>query len=337
MNNQASPGEQGSAAPMPSPEERAAAAFSNFMGFEERPQKGQKMQKEAPSGESDAVQQQQQADEQSTEATDAATGDEGGDTANEPTAEEFFEFEANGKRYQIPKELESNFLQHKDYTQKTQAVAEQRKTFESLTEQARIAGLQMAFQQEVAQELNQLQAFDAVLQQQNQIDWSSMSTDEILKRKIQIDQWKEQRDTLQAQLQGKYQEFAQKRDAAIKDLRKKANDVAAQRIPGWNEALQKAVREHAVSEGYTEAELENAGLDPRHWVTLWKAHQFDQLKAKATKTVNEVRSVKTTPANPMPQHVKDKLAFNKQVQKTAPGSSERARLVEQRVASLFSR
>lgn len=325
MNNQ--PGEQG---PAPSPEERVAAAFSNFMGFEEKaPPKGQAQQ---------AQPDQSEQPEQSTESAEAAPeGEAGNEPANEPTAEEFFEFEANGKKYQIPKELEPNFLQQKDYTQKTQAIAEQRKTYETLAEQARIANMRAEFEQGIAQELQQLQAFDAVLSQQSQRDWGSMSTDEIIKTKIQLDQWKEQRDALKQQLEGKYREFSQKRDEAIKGLRTKANETAASRIPGWNDATQKAVREHALTEGYTEAELEQAGLDPRHWVTLWKAQQFDQLKAKAKPTVSDVRSVKTTPSNPMPQHVKEKLAFNKQVQKTAPNSTERNKLVEQRAASIFSR
>lgn len=310
MNNPT--GEQG---PAPSPEERVAAAFGNFMGFEEP-------KPEAP--------------EQSTEAPEAAP-EEAAEATNEPTAEEFFEFEAEGKKYQIPKELEKNFLQHKDYTQKTQAIAEQRKTYETLAEQARIANMRAEFEQGIAQELEQLRAFDTVLSQQSQIDWSSMSTDEILKRKLQIDQWKEQRDSIKQQLEGKYREWNAKRDEAVKGLKAKAAEVAATRIPGWNEAVQKAVKEHALTEGYTEVELDQAGLDPRHWVTLWKAQQFDQLKAKAKSTVSDVKSVKTTPANPMPQSVKDKLAFNKQVQKTAPNSSERNKLVEQRAASLFSR
>jgi hypothetical protein len=308
--------------PAPSIEDRAAAAFTHFMGFEEKPQK------QAPQPEP----------EQSTEAPEAAPEGESGDTTQEaPTAEEFFEFEMEGQKYQLPKSLEKAVMQERDYTQKSQKIAEQRKTWETLNEQARIANMRVEFEKEVAQEYQQLQAFDAVLNQQSQIDWGSMSTDEIVKRKIQLDTWKEQRDAIRQGLERKYQEWTGKRDEAIKSLRQKAAETAATRIPGWNEATQKAVREHALTEGYTEAELEQAGLDPRHWVTLWKAREFDQLKAKATKTVSEVRSVKTTPSNPMPQHVKEKLAFNKQVQKTAPNSSERNKLVEQRAASLFSR
>lgn len=312
-------------APAASVEERVGRAFSNFMGYDKP-----KEQKAAP------VQQREPDPEQSNEPTEAAPETDSGDNTDAPTAEEFFEFETNGKKYQIPKELESNFLQQKDYTQKTQAIAEQRKTWETLAEQARVANMQAEFHKEIGQELQQLQAFDAVLSNQRQIDWSTMTTDEIVKHKIQLDSWKEQRDAIKAQLDAKYREFTGKRDEAIKALRQKANETAASRIPGWNDATQKAVRDHALSEGYTEGELEQAGLDPRHWVTLWKAQQFDAAKARATKTVSDVKSVKTTPSNPMPQAVKDKLAFNKQMQK-ANSYYEKQALVKDRVGSLFAK
>jgi hypothetical protein len=295
--------------PAPSIEDRAAAAFMGFMGDKQ-------VEPEQPQNE-----------------TEAAPDD--GDT-NAPTPEEFFDFELDGQKYQLPKPLEKAVLQEKDYTQKSQKVAEQRKTLDTLAEQHRIASMRGEFEREVASEVQQLQAFDAVLSQQRQIDWASMTTDEILKHKIQLDSWKEQRDAIKSQLEGKYREWSGKRDEAIKGLKTKAGEVAASRIPGWNDATQKAVREHALTEGYTETELEQAGLDPRHWVTLWKAKQFDELKAKATKTVSDVKTVKSTPSNPMPQAVKDKFAFNKQMQK-ASTNSERKSLVEQRVGSMFSK
>ena len=306
-------------APTPSIEERAAAAFGNFMGFEKKPEPN-----EAPAQEPEAELLKNESEATPSEET-------------QQTAEEVFEFEHEGTKYALPKALERAVQNMRDYTQKTQSVAEQRKTFETLAEQSRIANMQAEFNKEISQELQQLQAFDAVLSQQSQVDWSSMTTEEMLKRKLQIDQWKEQRDAIRSGLESKYREWTGKRDEAIKALRAKANETAASRIPGWNEATQKAVREHALSEGYTEVELEQAGLDPRHWVTLWKASQFDQLKAKAAKTVTDVKSVKTTPSNPMPQAVKDKLAFNKQLQKTAPNSSERKKLVENRIGAMFTR
>jgi hypothetical protein len=50
-----------------------------------------------------------------------------------------------------------------------------------------------------------------------------------------------------------------------------------------------------------------------------------------------VKAVKTTPSNPMSQQTKDKLAFNKMLKGTAPGSFERKQAVEARAASIFEK
>jgi uncharacterized protein YbjQ (UPF0145 family) len=307
-------------APTPSIEDRAAAAFMNFMG--DKPK--QPVKQAAPEPET----------EQTTEAPEVAPD---GDSDTTPqTAEEFFEFEHEGQKYALPKPLEKAVMQQRDYTQKTQETSAQRKTLEVLHEQTRVANMQAEFQRDSATELEQLRAYDAVLAQAGQIDWASMSTDEVMRKKIQLDTWKDERAKIAQGLQGKYQEWTQRRDNAVKELRAKAIEAAASAIPGFNTDTQKAVREHAMTEGYTEAELSQADLDPRHWKTLWKAQQFDLLKAKAAKTVSDVKTVKTTPSNPMPAQVKEKLAFNKQMQKAAT-PHDKNKLVESRVSQMFSK
>jgi hypothetical protein len=84
----------------------------------------------------------------------------------------------------------------------------------------------------------------------------------------------------------------------------------------------------------TEEEL-NSILDPRHVSILWKAQQYEKLKAQATPAANAAKNLRTTPTNPMPQHVKDKLAFRKEVSKHALGSVPQQRLVKDRIAKLF--
>ena len=44
-----------------------------------------------------------------------------------PTEEELEEIEREGQKYKIPKALKNEFLMHKDYTQKTQSLAEEKK------------------------------------------------------------------------------------------------------------------------------------------------------------------------------------------------------------------
>lgn len=251
-----------------------------------------------------------------------------------PAAEETFEFELDGQKYALPKALEKAVMQQRDYTQKTMSVSEKEKNFEFLHEQARVSNLRAEFQREAAQELQQLQAYDAVLSQP--VDWSSMSTDDAFRKKIQLDQWKDERAAVEKQLQAKYQQFEHKANSTIAELKAKGDELVSKRIPNWSADSWKAITEHAKKDGYTDAELSQI-LDPRHKVTLWKAQQFDELKAKATKTVTDVKQVKTTSANPMPQHVKDKFAFQKALAKTAANPAEQRRVVEQRIGSLFSK
>ena len=50
--------------------------------------------------------------------------------SDEPEEDDSEEVDIDGKSYKVPKELKDMVLMHKDYTQKTQAVAEQRKAYE---------------------------------------------------------------------------------------------------------------------------------------------------------------------------------------------------------------
>jgi hypothetical protein len=308
MNTQVT--EQGQA---PSVESRAVAAL-----FGE--------QKEQPRQQEPAPQQMQ---EPAPETEETAAPE-----AEAPTAEELFEIEVDGEKFALPKKLEKAVLQERDYTQKSQSLAEQRRAFELLHEQAKTANFRQAFEQEVSAELQQLQAYDAVLKQP--IDWNSMTTEEAFRKKLQVDTWKTEREELARKVSNSHQQWTQKQEAALKDLRSKARDIVSKRIPNWSEATEKAIREHALTDGYTEAEM-NDIVDPRHTLTLWKAYQFDQLKAKATKTVADVKTVKTTSSNPMPQSVKEKLAFHKVLNSTTPGSKERSKAVEARVGSFFAK
>lgn len=321
-------------APTPSVESRVANALFGPPKTQAPP----KPQPKAPLAiqqEPEAVTQQDPGTEQSQETTEAAPGTE---ETQAPIAEETFDFEFDGEKFALPKKLERAVQNMRDYTQKTQGVSEQRKTADHLMQRMRVDAMRAQFDTHNAAELQQLAALDSVLANASQnINWAQMSTDEVLRQKIQIDQYKEQREAIARSINGKWHQFTEAREKALTDLKTKARELTSQRIPNWSEAVQKAVHEHALTEGYTEAELAQAELDPRHNVTLWKAQQFDALKAKATPAVTQVKSIKTTSSNPMPQAVKDKLAFNKAMKGTAPGSPEQKRLIEQRAGSLFAK
>jgi hypothetical protein len=299
-------------APAPSVEERAAAALFGT-------QKPKAAQPAPPAPEPTETQ-----EEAAPETAELPEGTEA--TTEEPAAEETFEFEHEGEKYALPKKLEKAFQNNRDYTQKSQEIANQRRTLEALNEQARAMNLTRDFEASVAQELSQLQAFDSVLSQPMD---PNLSEGDLLRAMVQRNQWKEQREALARSVNQKHQQYMQNFEKAQNDFRAKAQEAVSKRIPGWNDALWSSIREHAKADGYTDVELSSI-TDPRHQVTLWKAQQYDALKAKAAPAVASVRNVKTTPSNPMPQHVKDKLNFRKAISKATPGSQEHAKLVEQR-------
>src|SRR5690349_14326658 len=72
-----------------------------------------------------------------TEETQAAS-----ETPGAPApADETFEVEIDGEKFQLPKKLEKAVMQERDYTQKSQAVAEQRRQIELQQHQQRVAAL----------------------------------------------------------------------------------------------------------------------------------------------------------------------------------------------------
>lgn len=312
-------------ASQPSVEARAAAAL---FGSPEVPKV--KAPPEAPETQDPPAELAEGQQEATTEATPDA---EAPAADGQPPSEETFEFEHEGTKWAIPKALEKAFQNNRDYTQKSQEVANQRRSYELLHEQARIGNMQRQFEQENGEALQKIMAYDAVLKQP--IDWNSMDSNEAFRKKLQLDQWKDERDAIARTVDLSYRQWMQKQQDAINGLKAMAQEAVTKRIPGWNADVEKSVRAHAVNDGYTEAELSQI-VDPRHFTTLWKAQQYDKLRATATKTVEAVKTIKTTPSNPMPQAVKDKLNFRKQLAKAAT-PQERSRLAEARLGALFAK
>lgn len=249
-----------------------------------------------------------------------------------PPVSDTFEFEVDGEKFVLPKKLEKSFMQEKDYTQSKQNLSQREKQIEILQEQARIANFRAEFEKEAGEELQQLRAYDAVLKKQ--YDWSTMSTDEKVSLLADITRWEKERQSIADSVREKHQQWERKTDEAMRELASKADAVVKQRVPNWSDSTWNEIREHAKSDGYTDVEL-NTIHDPRHKLTLWKARQFDQLKAKATKTVVDAKAVKTSPANPMPQAVKDKLSFRKEISRHAPGSEAYKAALANRVGKIF--
>src|SRR6185369_7772790 len=70
----------------------------------------------------------------------------------EAPAEDLFELDFGGEKYQLPAKLKESFMLQKDYTQKTQEIAEQRRAYEHTSELAKSAQLERAFHESIGAE-----------------------------------------------------------------------------------------------------------------------------------------------------------------------------------------
>ena len=254
--------------------------------------------------------------------------------ATQQAPAETFDLEIDGEKFTLPKKLEKSFLQERDYTQKTMQLADLRKSVELHHDHLKLASAETEFRKSIEPELKQLDRIDSYLEQARSLDWSAMSTDEMMRNRVQLDQIRDQREQLQKTIQGKEQEWGQGQAQKLADLKARSLEVVKRMIPNWSPEVAKAVREHALSQGYTESELANI-YDPRHAVALWKAQQFDVAKSQAKAAVKDAKTIRTGPSNPMSKATRDKLAFKSALQKTEDGTPERKAAVADRIASLF--
>jgi len=257
-------------------------------------------------------------------------------------ASDLAEVEYEGAKYQVPAKIKDALMRQDDYTRKTQELSSLRKDTEHARELAIQRQLDASFGESVATETDQLKMIDTYLSQVSQkVDWANMTTDQILRQKLEIDDLKERRAALKSGIDSKRNEFNQGVKAKLDELRGKAREQASKSIPGFSEETEKAVREYAKAEGLSDQEVENVLLDPRSYRLLWKAAQFDKVQAGATKATETAtkaaRVLKPGGAGDrMPQEVREKLDFGKAM-KSARTSGDKARVIEQRMAGVFER
>ena len=260
------------------------------------------------------------------------------ETAEEPAAPEpeEVEIEYDGETFRIPRKLEKGILQEKDYTQKTQALAEQRRQVEFAQKALEASRFEREFTESVATEQQQMQMLDAYLQQLKSVNVSDLPMEDGFRHWMQLQQVKEQRESLEKSITSKRAEYERKVQEHVKGLRVQARELLAKQIGDLNDETLAALSNHAKSLGYTDTDWDLIQADPRAATLLYKAMKYDQLQANKAQAVTKATTpvVKPGSSNPMPQAVKDKLAFNKAM-KSAKTSQEKARLIEQRLMGSF--
>lgn len=243
------------------------------------------------------------------------------DEADGEVAEELEEVEFEGVAAKVPPKIaevikKAESLQ-KDYTQKTQEVAETRKAVEDKSQylQARETILQHAFK-----EAAEVESINAQLQQFDSLDWNALFNEDG-QRAMQLSFARQQLQNKLAQSQGKLnQVIAKAQQAQAQHLQKQLEVGRAElqrRLGKASDAELQATMKQGLELGFSESEMKTS-TDPRLMHALYKAAKWDEMqkaKPQAMKKIAEApKAVK--PSAPQPKQSKDNRAAMDRLRKT---------------------
>lgn len=251
----------------------------------------------------------------------------------------FAELDWEGQTLKVPKGLKEAVMRTDDYTRKTQELAEQRRTVEQIRELAQAKQLDSAFLESVVAEQREISVIDAYLEQMKRADWSQMSAEQMMRTRLELDGIRERRTDLANAIGEKKTRFTAEVTAKMAELRGKSRELASKSIQGFTEDTEKSMRDYAKTEGLTEAEIDNVLLDPRSFKVVWKAMQFDKVKAGTSKVTPALeRTLRPGVAGErMPQETAQKLNFNKAMKAAGNNSAAKAQVIEQRLTGIFAK
>lgn len=238
----------------------------------------------------------QETDEEAT--GDDVDGDEAEEDADQPDDGEYAIIDIDGEQYQVPKALEGRFLMHKDYTQKTQETAAERKELEA--ERERIAQ-QAEATDEYLDQRAELRTVERELERFKDWGWEQyqaarradpMGADEAWQyRQHLIDQ--------QADLKSKVGEWTQKQSqTAQQDLAKRIEETrqfASQNIPGWSPETDGEIIKFAEEQGIPKDFIAK-NISPLFYGILHKAMVGQKALTKQAKAITPAPKPKPKPA-----------------------------------------
>jgi hypothetical protein len=230
------------------------------------------------------------------------------DAEDEDAPEEaVFTIKVDGKEVTLKQsELIEQAQKGFDYSQKTMALAEERKAIEPIKLQAE----QYRQQQEQAhtEAVNRLNAYAEYMQSQigqpPPISLAQTDAHSYLAQKELYEARKGQLNTAIAESHRLGEEQARNRQAWLNYKAESAEKVLKDTLPGWNDAMFDDLSGYAKELGLTPQNAEQALLEPGFWQMAKKAKAYDALQAEKAKLkpVNQLPKVhKPTGQNQPPQ------------------------------------
>lgn len=186
-----------------------------------------------------------------------------------------------------------------DYTQKTQQLAEERKSIEEFTQNLRqqeeLVRQQFHTQAVLIEEIAKVTAIDQQLAAYNGLDWQALSNaDPVEAQKLffAYNQLQTQRGQAVNEVQQKQQVLTHAQQEALAAKTLEGKKVLERDIPGWNADKVKAVVETARQYGFNDSEISTL-VDPRQVKVLHDAMQWRKLQA--SKPVTDKKVSNATP------------------------------------------
>lgn len=276
-------------------EESAASLFEASLSAEEDQGQPEEPQPQAQSPEAESA---PQASTEQPETADESDTDE--ETAEQPEEPKTFRTKINGEEVEVTlDELLRGYSRTKDYTQKTQEVAERRRELEQQLPAVR------AERQKIAQYLTELEgALQAVTPEEP--DWNRVQAESPDEFPGLFAQWQAHEKRMHT--------IRQNKEAALEAVRRDNEQVRQERIrterdklltaiPEWkDEAKAKAEKTKLVSFavndlGYTTQDLENIE-DHRIFLVLRDAMRFRELNKAKPAIQQKIQAVKSATPGP---------------------------------------
>ena len=232
-----------------------------------------------------------------SETNEDAEGEDLEDDSQEDSSEEgTLKLTHNGKEVELPVSKVKDLAQQGyDYTQKTQKLAEDRKSVENYAHaiKAQEQALQQQAQTQAAfiKELAQLENINSQLAQYDKVNWNELSDqDPVTAQKYWIakTQLENNRVQLGNQINQKQEQLTQQQAHAQEARLAEARAELLRAFPDWNAEKAAAFRDTAKSIGYTDQEI--AGIvDPRLVKLLDLANEGLKFRNRKPATENKVQ------------------------------------------------
>jgi len=207
--------------------------------------------------------------------------------------EEFEEIELDDGMRKVPKSLKDYVMRQKDYTLKTQELADHRRAVDA--ERQQIAQRQQ-FQQAHFEDVVQLRAMDLRMQQFQKIDWSALSQADHQRAqelRWEFDSLKEARNQQAQKIAQNQQRLGLETTQEAARRIQQAQAELARDIPSWSKPeVRQAVMKTCKAAGYTDEMLERTDFAP--FIKLaHKAHLYDQLVKERSKPAEPAKPTTT--------------------------------------------